>query len=532
MRSDADGQIRVVVADDHPSIRENLRYLLNAEPDMRVVGVASDGAEALRVTSDELPDVLVVDHDMPGLDGLVVMRRLRVDHPGIAVVLYTAEPEICDDAINAGAAGCVGKDDSPALLLETIRNAAVGLALGDLRRSAAGALPRMAPLEVEALARAVERDEIEAHLQPLVELRGGRLSRVELLSRWRHPGGRAMPPEAFIALAEEHALITPLTVGVVARAVRDLDRLRDTWPDLHLNVNLSVASLLDERFFDQLLMELGAAGCDPSRIAIEITESVLVREPAVTAGALRRLREVGIRIEVDDFGTGYSSLGRLVDLPIDVVKVDRRFVSAMTRDHRSEAIVRACIGLAHDLGLEVVAEGVEDRETWELLRDIGCDTAQGYYVGAAMPLDDLTPWLSGWRRRVPAAVAKRERGIAVAGRQVLVVDDEPAIVAMIRDVLEDAGFEVITAANGVEALRAIEHIEPAVVLLDMQMPILDGAGFARLLRERGMRVPIVVMTAGSSAERWARELPADAHLAKPFDIEGLLGVARRYAGVN
>ncbi|HEU5288354.1 MAG TPA: EAL domain-containing protein, partial [Candidatus Limnocylindria bacterium] len=246
----------------------------------------------------------------------------------------------------------------------------------------------------------------------------------------------------------------------------------------------------------------------------------------------RRLREVGMRIEVDDFGTGYSSLGRLVDLPIDALKVDRRFVSAMTRDHRSEAIVRACIALAHDLGLEVVAEGVEDRETWELLRDLGCDTAQGYYIGAAMPLDDLGRWLGAWQRRVPAAVAKRERGTPIAGRQVLVVDDEPAIVAMIRDVLEDAGFEVVTAANGVEALRAVERGEPAVVLLDMQMPILDGAGFARLLRERGMRVPIVVMTAGSSAERWARELPADAHLAKPFDIEGLLGVARRYAGAN
>ena len=532
MRNHAATHIRVVVADDHPSIRENLRYLLNAEADMRVVGVASDGAEALTVASDALPDVLVLDHDMPGLDGLAVMRRLRTDHPGIAVVMYTAQPEMCDDAMNAGAAGCVGKDESPALLLDTIRNAAAGLALGDLRRNAAGALPHIEPLEVAALARAIEAGQIEAYLQPLVELRGGRISRVELLSRWRHPGGRAMPPEAFIALAEEHALITPLTVGVVARAVRDLDRLRDTWPDLHLNVNLSVASLLDETFFDQLLTELGAAGCDPARIAIESTESVLVREPAVTAGALRRLREVGMRIEVDDFGTGYSSLGRLVDLPIDALKVDRRFVSAMTRDHRSEAIVRACIALAHDLGLEVVAEGVEDRETWELLRDLGCDTAQGYYIGAAMPLDDLGRWLGAWQRRVPAAVAKRERGTPIAGRQVLVVDDEPAIVAMIRDVLEDAGFEVVTAANGVEALRAVERGEPAVVLLDMQMPILDGAGFARLLRERGMRVPIVVMTAGSSAERWARELPADAHLAKPFDIEGLLGVARRYAGAN
>ncbi|HEU5287490.1 MAG TPA: response regulator transcription factor, partial [Candidatus Limnocylindria bacterium] len=166
MRNHAATHIRVVVADDHPSIRENLRYLLNAEADMRVVGVASDGAEALTVASDALPDVLVLDHDMPGLDGLAVMRRLRTDHPGIAVVMYTAQPEMCDDAMNAGAAGCVGKDESPALLLDTIRNAAAGLALGDLRRNAAGALPHIEPLEVAALARAIEAGQIEAYLQP------------------------------------------------------------------------------------------------------------------------------------------------------------------------------------------------------------------------------------------------------------------------------------------------------------------------------------------------------------------------------
>ena len=129
---------------------------------------------------------------------------------------------------------------------------------------------------------------------------------------------------------------------------------------------------------------------------MELTESTLLRDPAVLALALGRLRALGMRVEIDDFGTGYSSLGRLIDLPVDALKIDRRFVGRMTRDKKSRTIVRACINLAHDLGLEAVAEGVEDPETWELLGTLGCDTAQGYYIARSRPLADVAEWLSSW----------------------------------------------------------------------------------------------------------------------------------------
>jgi CheY-like chemotaxis protein len=239
-------------------------------------------------------------------------------------------------------------------------------------------------------------------------------------------------------------------------------------------------------------------------------------------------------VSIDDFGTGYSSLGYLATLPVNAVKIDRQFVIPMTTDHRREAIVRATIALAHDLGFEVVAEGVEDGETWDLLVALGCDVAQGFHIAHPMAPADVPGWLDRWASGSdfaltarPATVRARARG--THSRHVLVADDEPAIVEMIRDILEDYGFRVVTAANGSEALRLVMEAQPEVVLLDMNMPVLDGEGFVNAIRERGLRIPIVIMTAGSSAKRWAAQLGADAYLSKPFELASLIDVTNRFA---
>ena len=531
-------RIRVVVADDHPSIRENLRYLLDAERDFTVVAVASDGREALRKTREFRPDVLVVDHEMPLTDGLGVIAQLRHELPDLPIVMYTTETEICEIALRLGARACVAKDEPPATLLAAIRQATRTERADGGPPDASEGLDdeaRRRPIQSAALADAIALGQVGVELQPIIEIGTGRVSRLEALARWRHPERGWVPPSRFIGLAETSGMITPLTLAIARAATAGLREVQHLDPQLRVNLNLSIATLFDQTFFDQLIAVLAAAETDAHRLGIEVTENVLMREPAVTAGALRRLRDLGMRIEIDDFGTGYSSLGRLIDLPIDAVKIDRRFVRAMTRDHRSEAVVRACIALSHDLALEVVAEGVEDAETLDLLRALGCDTAQGYFIGAPMAVREVPAWSRGWAARSgqrDAADGSATVGDEGQRAKVLVVDDEPAIVLMIRDVLEDAGFAVITAANGADALRAIEQAPPAVVLLDMQMPILDGPAFVHALEQRGLRVPIIVMTAGSSAARWAKELPVAGYLSKPFDIEGLLGIASRYARPN
>jgi EAL domain-containing protein (putative c-di-GMP-specific phosphodiesterase class I)/CheY-like chemotaxis protein len=511
------GQIRVLVADDHPSIRENLRALLEAEPDLDVIEVAKNGHDALRKALDLDPDVLVVDVEMPYLDGVDIAKRLRRERPSIRVVAYTADSAACDLALRAGARACVTKDAASSVLLQAVRDAIVS--------------------EPGELGEAIAAGTLDVAFQPLVELRGGGVARLEALCRWPHGTGGEVPPSRFIAVAEAHGLITRLTAFVVRRSALAARDWRAERPSLVVNFNLSLATLLDPVFEAELAQLLRETACDPRALGVEITETMLMRRPAATARALGRLRSLGLRVEIDDFGTGYSSLGRLIDLPIDALKIDRRFVIQMTRDHKSASIVRACINLAHDLGHEVVAEGVETTETWELLRALGCDTAQGHFIAAPLATHEVPDWFSRWERR-RAALAGPGLGVA-AGLplkpefgDVLVVDDEPAIAEMIRDVLQHEGFRVVLAANGAEALREVERMPPSVVLLDMQMPIVDGPAFARALRDRGLNVPIVVMTAGSSAAKWADEIRADAYLAKPFDIDGLVAVASRFAVKN
>jgi len=390
------------------------------------------------------------------------------------------------------------------------------------------------------LRRAIEKSEIEVRLQPLVDIRSGAVTRLEALARWQHPHLGPVPPTTFIPFAERVGLVGPLMVHVVRDAVRGLAKWRERLPQLRVAINVSALTLEDTGLSDFLTRILEDAGCEAACLGVEITESTLMSDPDLAHRTLEALRASGIRIDVDDFGTGYSSLGRLAELPVDAVKIDRQFVTPMTRDHRREAIVRATIALGHDLGFEVVAEGVEDIETWEQLAALGCDTAQGYHIARPMAAEAVSDWLLSWesglsfmkRERIGERIVAYQRaGPLVAGeRSVLVVDDEPSILAVIRDILEHEGFRVLTAANGTEALKLVERSRPLVILLDMSMPTLDGAGFTAELRERGLHVPIVVMTAGPSAERWARELRADGFLSKPFEMAGLLDVANRFAG--
>jgi CheY-like chemotaxis protein len=245
------------------------------------------------------------------------------------------------------------------------------------------------------------------------------------------------------------------------------------------------------------------------------------------------LRSLGIRVEIDDFGTGYSSLRYLQVLEVDSVKIDRQFVEASVMDRTSEKIVRALIGLCHELGFETVAEGVAEREVWDLVAALGCDSAQGHFIAAALPATKVSPWLEDWAMRrdeLASAGAHRPTGPIRDGDgpRILVVDDDPGILAIVRDVLQQQGYRVETASNGAEALRSVEARRPSFVLLDVHMPILSGEGFVKGMRERGIDLPVVVMTAGPAAEHWSTALEAQGTIPKPFGIPDLLAVAARF----
>jgi len=320
---------------------------------------------------------------------------------------------------------------------EAYVNASVGIALstrrtrpGDLLRRADIALyqakavgpgaaalfePRMtapvvARLERETdLRRALERDEFIVHYQPQVDLATGRLVGFEALARWRHPAHGVLQPADFIVPAEDSGMIVPLGRWVLqeaCRTARSWPDSRDDAPDLMIGVNLSPRQFLQPSLADDVQLAVAAAGVNPERVELEITENVAMGRDAGTRRTLAALKKLGVRLAIDDFGTGYSSLSYLRDLPVDRLKIDGSFIAG--RDRGSKAIVRAVSTLVQDLGLGATAEGIETVEQAQLLREIGVDRGQGYFFGR--PMDDRAvtallkkgPSLAEWERLVPA----------------------------------------------------------------------------------------------------------------------------------
>jgi diguanylate cyclase (GGDEF)-like protein len=242
---------------------------------------------------------------------------------------------------------------------------------------------------------ALERSEIEVHFQPRVRLSDGSLVGAEALARWCHATRGAVPPDQFIPMAEEIGLIEALGEDVLGKTCDLLtSRGRDGQLTCPISVNLSALQLRNPEVVQRLTRIIEAFGVDPGALELEITESALVDDMAASCAALQRLRDAGFRIALDDFGTGYSSMSYLQNLPIDVMKIDRSFVADIVDSPGSRAIAVAIIGMARTLGLRVVAEGVETQEQATLLRQWGCEEAQGYFFSPPLPPDRFEAYLS------------------------------------------------------------------------------------------------------------------------------------------
>ena len=259
---------------------------------------------------------------------------------------------------------------------------------------------------------AIEQEQLVLHYQPTVDLRTGRIDRVEALVRWRHPELGLLPPDLFIPLAEQTGLIGSLSHWVLNAALRQMRAWHDQGHMLSVAVNLSTQNLHDPKLPQSIAALLKQWNVAATWLKVEITESMLMADPAQAMEVLTRLRTIGVHVAIDDFGTGYSSLAYLKRLPVDELKIDKSFVLQMTTSSSDAAIVRSAINLSHDLELMVVAEGVENQATWELLRNFQCDMTQGYYLSHPMPPAELSTWLNDYCA-TPGnfiAVADREQG--------------------------------------------------------------------------------------------------------------------------
>jgi predicted signal transduction protein with EAL and GGDEF domain len=247
---------------------------------------------------------------------------------------------------------------------------------------------------VTDLARSLEEGALSLHFQPQARPSDGQVVACEALLRWDHPVWGRVPPDEFVPLAERTSLMRPLTQFVVEQSIAEAVRWQRAGLPVAIAVNVSVRNVLEPDFADRIARLLVQAALPAELFKLEITETQLMEDGPRTLGTLADLVDLGIEVSIDDFGIGYSSLIRLRTLPVAEVKVDRSFVRGLPNDASDLAVVRAVVDLGHDLGLRVVAEGVETNAAWRTLDELGCDLIQGYALARPMAADDATAWLT------------------------------------------------------------------------------------------------------------------------------------------
>ena len=364
------------------------------------------GNAFVRDAAGRLTEVLGPDHPVAriGSDQLAIaVATASLDDPMINTVLQTvgAEVEIggvpVSSEVTVGVASWPIDGAEPAGVVraaELAVHAAREARLPVVRFH--GGLERFDPERITLLSelrRAVTNDELRLLYQPKIDLASGRVQSVEALIRWQHPTRGLLVPDEFIPVAESTSLIWPLTAWVIDQALFQIGEWTDDGMPLSVAVNVSPRSLRDDSLPDEVSRMLDRRGVMPERLEIEITETSVLADPGRAAAVLRRLHEGGVRISLDDFGQGATSLAYLGRLPLDEIKVDRAFVDAMTTSQEDRTIVRSVIELGHQLGLTVVGEGVETAEHLELLKQYGCDIAQGYLFSRPVEPDALIAWI-------------------------------------------------------------------------------------------------------------------------------------------
>jgi EAL domain-containing protein (putative c-di-GMP-specific phosphodiesterase class I) len=392
--------IRILVVDDEPFMLKLLARMLETLGFTQVT-TCDNARVALDciVSPSGAPNLILSDLNMPEMDGVEFVRKLVERHYAGSLILVSGENErvlhSAEKLVHAHGITVLGRLHKPptpdglAALLATWKPPS--------RIDSRAAQKNYGADEVRA---AITNGQLVNYYQPKVVVATGEVMGVETLVRWRHPVHGMVFPDRFIGVAEAHGLIDDLTRVVLTGALAQAKAWQQVGLVLLVAVNVSMDNLSSLEFPDLVARLAAEAGVPPQGITLEVTESRLMQDTRAALEILTRLRMKRFGLSIDDFGTGHSSLAQLRDIPFTELKVDQSFVHGAGTNATIRAIYHASLGLAKQLGMEVVAEGVEDRDDWDFVRRTGCDLAQGYFIAKPMPASDLPNWMKVWQERV------------------------------------------------------------------------------------------------------------------------------------
>lgn len=393
--------MKILLIDDEAFALKLLSHQLGSLgfPDATPCERAED-ALALLSGGDDHPDLIFCDLQMPGMDGIEFVRHLVGAGFTGDLVLVSGEDQRLLQAVQKLAqshrlnvVGALHKPVSTEQLRQVMKS-----------RLAPAAAPRQVARTTYGpgeLRQAIANGELVNYYQPQVNIASGAVTGVEALVRWKHSRDGLVFPDQFIATAEEHGLIDELADVVLTAALHQARLWQDLGLTLHMSVNISMDNLVLLDFPDLVKAAVANAGISMNMLVLEVTESRLMKDPRAALDILTRLRMRKVGLSIDDFGTGHSSLNQLRDIPFDELKLDRGFVHNACNNPALRAIVEASIGMARQLGMKVVAEGVENEDDWNYLRQTPCDLAQGYFIARPMPAEDIAEWMAAWEMRCP-----------------------------------------------------------------------------------------------------------------------------------
>jgi diguanylate cyclase (GGDEF)-like protein/PAS domain S-box-containing protein len=372
---------------------------------------------------------------------------------------------------------------------------------------------------------AIERKELLLHYQPRVDLRSGQIVAAEALLRWEHDG-RLVQPGDFIPLAEESGLIKAIGEWALAEACRQQRAWLDRGiPIVTVGVNVSQQQLRVRKAEDALpelcRRYLAATELETRWLELELTESLLMESPEQTIALLRELHDAGTKLAIDDFGTGYSSLAYLTQLPVQYLKIDRSFINHVTTDPNSAAVARAIIGLAHNLHMTVIAEGVETEAQLNFLRKLGCDEIQGFLFSKPLPADQFEAMLASGH-----AIAN---GDETPGETLLLVDDEAGILNALKRLLRREGYRILTTTDPAEGLQLLAMNDVQVVISDQRMPQMSGTEFLTRVKELHPNTIRMVLSGYTDLKSITDAINRGAiwrFLTKPWEDEALRKLVR------